>query len=218
MATPCTKCVFSLEEDDSFKTEEFSSLLIQAMRNDHKQCVNAWIKSGADVNIADEYGTTTLFIAIWKEDLITVIKLIEAGADVNIANDAGTSPLRVAVLGGLDTCLDVLVKAGADVNEDGKLTTALIDAVRQKNINCLTILLEAGADVNKTDSEGASTLHYAAFNADSKYTELLLNAGADVNIVDSYSNTALTRASRCGDHHSVELLIKAGADVNSKND
>ena len=135
MAGPCTKCSFPLEEEDSFKSTEFSSPLIHAMRNDHKQCVNAWIESGAVVNIAAEDGMTALIIAIWKEDLTTVIKLIEAGADVNIANDAGTSPLRVAVLGGLDTCLDALVKTGADVNEDGKFTTMLIDAVRQKNIN-----------------------------------------------------------------------------------
>ena len=116
MAGPCTKCSFPMEEEDSFKSTEFSSPLIHAMRNDHKQCVNAWIKSGADVNIADEYGTTALFIAIWKEDLTTVKKLIEAGADVNIVNNDCTSPLREAVQGGLDTCLDMLITAGADVN------------------------------------------------------------------------------------------------------
>ena len=89
-----------------------------------------------------------------------------------------------------------------------------MDAVQYQKLNCLTFLLEAGADVNKTCDEGKGALHYAAYNADSKYTELLLNAGAYVNIVDSGSNTALTIASKFGHHHSVELLIKAGADVN----
>ena len=64
MEGPCTKCMFPLEEDDSFKSTDGSSPLIQAMRNDHSQCVNAWIESGVDVNIADEIGTTAVFMAI----------------------------------------------------------------------------------------------------------------------------------------------------------
>ena len=88
------------------------------MHSDHKQCVNAWIESGAVVNTADENSTTVLFIAIWMEDLMTVKKLIEAGADVNIVNDASTSPFREAVHGVMDTCLDALITAGADVKTD----------------------------------------------------------------------------------------------------
>ena len=211
---PCTKCVF--------KGTGGSISLILAMRNDHKQCVNVWIESGADVNIADENGTTALFIAISKKELTTVKKLIEAGAEVNILNNKGNTPLREAVLDNFYTCLDPLLRAGADVNavytrkrHAYDMTTPLIDAVRHDNMNCVTILLEAGADVNKVCA-GTVALHFAhhAHHTSYKCTELLLKAGADVNIADKCGHTALTLASLCGYHDTVELLINAGADVN----
>ena len=83
MEGPCTKCVFPLDEDDSFKSIEISSPLINAMRNEHKQCVNAWIEAGADVNIVGSYNDTALALASRHGYHHSVELLIKGGADVN---------------------------------------------------------------------------------------------------------------------------------------
>ena len=98
MEGPCTKCVFPLDEDDSYKSIEVSSPLIHAMRNDHKQCVNAWIESGADVNIVDSYSVTALTLASKFGHHHSVELLIKAGADVNYIDRYGNTALLLVTL------------------------------------------------------------------------------------------------------------------------
>ena len=65
MDGPCSDCVFPVTDS--------TTPLMQAVRNGHEQCVNAWIEAGADVNSRDEDGSTALFMAV-AENHLTIVK------------------------------------------------------------------------------------------------------------------------------------------------
>ena len=87
-----------------------------AARNGHEQCVNAWIESGADVNVADTAKNTALMQAVVHNSKACLDPLIKAGADVNQSESIYNSPLTVAARLGNTECLATRLAAGADVN------------------------------------------------------------------------------------------------------
>ena len=77
-------------------------LLQQLLRAGHDNIVATLIGAGADVNKADDTGTTPLRAAAEAGHDNIVTTLIGAGADVNKADDTGTTPLRAAARAGHD--------------------------------------------------------------------------------------------------------------------
>ncbi len=107
---------------------------------------------------------------------------------------------------------------------ENKLTEELCEAAkdgRKKifHIDLVTLLLDRGADVNGKDSDGWTTLHYAARYAHVvDVVTLLLDRGADVNAKDKYRDfTALHHAAESGHVDVAALLIDRGADMNGKD-
>ena len=66
MDGPCTKCVFPLEKDQLERWTVGCTSLIQAARNGHVDCVNAWVEVGADVNTSDINGATGSDFCCWE--------------------------------------------------------------------------------------------------------------------------------------------------------
>ena len=145
--------------------------IVCAARALFDQRVESLMKAGADVNIQDEKGNTTVMnIAFGGQDHCVDL-LLTAGADMNKQNLYGITALMSAAECGYDECIEVLIKAGTEVNkqkEDGY--TALMYAVEMdshkcnkrlyrkagwssstchKFKNCVRLLLAAEADVNK---------------------------------------------------------------------
>ncbi len=58
----------------------------------------------------------------------------------------------------------------------------------------MELLLERGADVHRTDVDGATALHKAAFSAHAECVSLLLKHGAVTDTVDQEGLSALHRA------------------------
>ena len=103
------------------------------------------------------------------------------------------------------------------VNE---LNNALIDAVREGDIERVRDLLDKGADVNARYENDHTVLMKAVGKGHVRIVQLLLNVGADVNARDMHGHTALMIAS-WKDHinyiNIVKLLLEKGADVNVKD-
>eukprot|EP00982_Pelagococcus_subviridis_P015521 31407-Pelagococcus_subviridis.AAC.5 len=91
--------------------------LHKAASNGHEAVVRALIEAGADVNKANDNGTTPLFIAAQKGHEAVVKALMEAGAVVNKADNHGGTPLHGTARNGHEAVVKALVDAGADVNK-----------------------------------------------------------------------------------------------------
>ena len=195
----------------------------------HDRCVELLLKAGADVNKRDGEGYTALMEAAYAAHCSTVKLLLDSGSDVKVrSKNTGEAALLLARG---SNCMKLLLDAGADVNEpavNGR--TALMNAVRDGDVNSVKLLIDAGADVNATmcyrsvtTCYGVTALHHTAYfrvamvrcNRRDKLecVRLLLRAGAKINMFDSRGNNALTwnfRYSKSSIEEQVLLLFAAG--------
>ncbi len=89
--------------------------------------------------------------------------------------------------------------------------------VEKKRIDIVKFLLEKGADINKTDKDGWTALHWAAWSGMGNIVDLLLNSNANVNTLDKNGQSALMVASIRGNNEIVSMLLAKGADKSFKN-
>jgi ankyrin repeat protein len=102
----------------------------------------------------------------------------------------------------------LLAAAGTD--------TRLADAAMRGDKDAIRSLLKQKVDVNVPQGDGATALHWAAFQDDLEMAQLLLAAGADVKAATREGTiTPLFMACTNGSAAMVERLLKAGADANS---
>ncbi|HEY1343320.1 MAG TPA: ankyrin repeat domain-containing protein, partial [Bryobacteraceae bacterium] len=90
---------------------------------------------------------------------------------------------------------------------------ALLQAIRNNDLNYLRAELRKGANVNARDRRGSTLLMHAAIAGSPEGLKLLLDAGAEVNAKNSFDETALILAA--GDARKARMLIEKGADVNA---
>ncbi len=158
---------------------------------------NALIASGASVNATDEKGSNALLHALDNENLA-------------YGNDRNTLPQRR-----LEVARTLLLAKSLDVNaqnSDGE--TALMRAVRLKNVEMIKALLAHRADSNRSDVFGdtAASLAYASGKPD---LEQLLPAPKTfkrqpANVLNAFLRAAVGR----NDEPRVKQLLDAGADPN----
>jgi hypothetical protein len=105
------------------------------------------LAAGADINKADNYKTTPLYIASQK-DLLEIVKaLLAAGADVNKTKDTGATPLFIASYKGHIEVLKTLLAAGADINKPTNNGLTPIQAALEKGyVDIVVELIKKGAD------------------------------------------------------------------------
>jgi len=166
--------------------------------------------------------------------------LVAAGAADVTSTDAGTSVLRDAVEAGKAAPVKWLLDAGFKIyleDKDSELSTPLMTAVDQRNLEIVTLLLAAGCRVNAHErwtkyfstwsdrllgpyanfDAGSSPLRIAAEIGHVAIVEVLLAAGADVNEVDVHRlATPLRIAVEKGHAGVVRALLAAGADANEQ--
>jgi uncharacterized protein len=93
--------------------------------------------------------------------------------------------------------------------------TAVIDAVKARDVARVRALIKARADVNARQGDGASPLHWAVHLDDAEVVGLLLSAGAKADTADDTGITPLYLACLNRRGSMVETLLNAGANANA---
>jgi ankyrin repeat protein len=196
------------------------------------------IRSGADVNAANDLGVTPLWAASQNGSEAMVRRLLEAGAKPNMALLSGETPVMVAARAGKARVVEQLIAKGANVNVRAtRGQTALMWAVSQQHPDVVKVLLANGADVharseawtmvmavtphghdeyNRAIPHGSDTaLMFAARVGDLASAKLLVAAGANVNDADAWGISATTLAAHAGHADVLEFLLEKGADASA---
>ena len=191
--------------------------LIEAVRAQDAQAVEALLRAGIDVNAPAADGATALHWAAYHDALPLTDLLLHSGGDVDAANDYGVTPLSLACDNGSAAMVARLLKAGADPDAARSTgETPLMTCARTGNPDAVSALLDAGADPSAAESwQGQTGLMWAAAEGHTEIASVLVAHGADVNARTAGGFTALLLAARGDDLELARLLLDAGADVNA---
>lgn len=161
-------------------------------------------------------GLTPIHIAIVKENVTLINKLIDAGVDINKGDDNTDFPIVYAVMKGLVDIYNLLVERGArlDVLKDTD-HPFLNSALSKGQILMARKLILDGMDVNLADENGDTPLHYAAAIGDLDLYDLLISKHAIVGTTNIMDVAPLHIAVSKGNIEIAERLIHDGADVNA---
>ena len=138
------------------------------------------IEAGADVNVRNKYGVTSLYAASLEGHAEIVKLLVAANADVNAADTDGVTPLWIASQVGHTKTVKLLITAKANVNVTRKTdgVTPLLKASQNGHFEIVNLLVAANADVNVADIDGVTPLLIASQKGHVEIVKLLLIAGA----------------------------------------
>jgi ankyrin repeat protein len=214
-----------------------STPLLLAVHNDDVESASKLIRSGSNVNAANDLGVTPLWAASENGNEELVRRLLEAGANPNAALLKGETPLMVAARSGAAGVVKMLLDKGANPNaRAARDQTALMWAVSQRHAAVVRLLLAGGADVharsatwsqmmavpphghpgyNRMIPHGADTaILFAARAGDLESAKLLVAAGANVNDQDAAGISATALAAHAGHRDVVAFLLSKDADAN----
>lgn len=187
--------------------------------------IDTLIKAGASLNAMNGAGETLLTIALRRNDIELIKKLIDHGAPVN-----GNVLMSVFNFGYSEKeafrfeVVNLLLKSGADPNvvfeSDYGCESPLMYAAKHGQIDFVKLLLANKADANLKCKNGGNALNKLSWNYTPKYIELLnllIEAGADVNAADESGITPLMVAIESGNISTIKMLLSKGASINAQD-
>jgi ankyrin repeat protein len=143
--------------------EDGISALVMACTQDREDLAGDLVRYGANVNAAEQDGSTPIFTAVGIGSGSVTQVLLDAGADVNAINDIGQTPLMVAAKAGSPEVVAMLLKAHADGRaRDKHGLNALHWAATGGDFDqVIHLLLAAGTNPGDRTIDGKSALDYA---------------------------------------------------------
>lgn len=203
------------ETDVNAAQGDGATALHWAVHWDEHETAELLIRAGADVDAANDYEVTPLWLACANASGAMVERLLAAGADARATLASGETALMACARTGSEDAVEALLKRGVDVDarEPSESQTALMWAAAQRHPAVVRLLLEHGADPNARSRIRREVIS-RRLQADLRYGERSRSLGSDAEETDVGGFTPLLFAARVGDLESAGLLLAAGADVN----
>ena len=179
------------EDLDEYTFGDYTKLHIAAYTGNLEMLCKILQEGEIDINEKTRTGKTALYIAISREHLHIVEKLLELGVDPNIKVEGDTMLHTASFTPNVELLkriIQVLPNSVNEKTEEGGYT-ALHNAAIIGNPSCVQLLLDNGADPNIQDNNGRTPLHDAIQQELGDVIRLLLDRGADPNIVDKEGKT-----------------------------
>lgn len=156
------------------------------------------------------------FVAIIRDDVSGLRRLLDQGMDPNSRDPKGQPALAVAIRRESPRAFGLLLaRPETDVNAlNAAGESALMLAAIAGDVEACERLIERGARVDKP---GWSPLHYAASGPEPRVVRLLLERGAAIDAEAPNGSTALMMATQHGPEATIELLLARGADTRRRN-
>nr|XP_022308755.1 uncharacterized protein LOC111114647 isoform X2 [Crassostrea virginica] len=173
------------------------------------------LNRGADINLCNEKGISSLFTACRNGHESTAQLLLFNGAKVNLCDKNVVSPLWIACYNGHERTAKLLLVNGADINlcNNGGRTPLWV-ACCYGHESIAKLLLVNGADMNLCNKKGTSPLWVACLNGHESTAKLLLVNGAEVNLCNKKGTSPLLAACSNGHENTAKLLLINDAIVN----
>ncbi len=137
---------------------------LEFLRNNDFLSVKKYIKSGADVNDANENGESVLACALrYRCDDELLMLLVQSGADIHDFDEEGVSIFDMAITYDNIMMVKYLLENGTDVNKTYRKSgfTSLMAAACYGRVEIVKLLLEHGADQSAEDSKGFNAIDFA---------------------------------------------------------
>ncbi|XP_046569235.1 ankyrin-3-like [Haliotis rubra] len=236
---------YLLENEYETSATDQSMLMPQLCEQNNTSAVELLLEHGCDVNTRSTAGFTLLQIACTKNYCELLRTLLRYNPDVVKADSDGNTVLHQSVNQRLKDIVATLVhylqRNNQNLNCRNKEgNTALMIAIKGKDVETANILLEYNMAVNTVNNKGDTPLHYACNIPSMDIVTFLLRRDAHVNISNKQGVTPLHVASSNGDLKTIQhvderstcqktsrshdtlcirdgivhVLLKRGADVN----
>ncbi|RME66379.1 MAG: ankyrin repeat domain-containing protein [Alphaproteobacteria bacterium] len=151
---------------------------LKAIKDGDANAAISKLNSGIYPDVREADGTPALMVAATHGGMPWVALLLKHGADPDIANrsDGKTVLMYFAERGDVDS-VKIMLGQGANVDAVDSLgETALIKAVRLRNLRVVQAILDANPRLDVQDSTGNTALDYAEYSRDRRIQKLLADA------------------------------------------
>lgn len=178
---------------------------------------------GADVNAANDKGTSLLHTACINANTELAGLLADFGTDVSYTDNDGNTPLHVLVRQckpEVYKIVDILLDKGADINAvNNELRTPFFESsLLTKNMQCSTLpvlkyLVSKGAIVDTQDKYQNTPLHYAVKDSDLVRVRFLLDNGSDCSIQNEDGESPYAIALKKNNRSMISMIEKASVTI-----
>lgn len=187
----------------------------------HVDLVKHLLALGANVNVVDKEGDSTLHYAAFGNQPEIMRILLQHNANIDVLNSSHCSALHISAHKKPPHCVKVLLEFGANVNvQDAYGDTALHDAIGKENTEVVELLCNCSTlDLTIRNKRGFNALHHASLKGNVHAARNIIRLARQlVNVRKDDGFSALHLAALNGHSKVVDVLVKEGqADINIRN-